>query len=150
LDVQRETIKRRSGDPLSVEIRRADETRELSVTLGELPDPPVPVESQRIPVPPRAALQRVQPPVVYAITPDGRISPAPPLIAITPEQAQMFQQQFNTARAAPPATAPATIVVQRSELDQKLENLTRAVEALQKQVGQLSRELNELTERLRK
>ncbi|MGE0759647.1 MAG: hypothetical protein AB7O38_21700, partial [Pirellulaceae bacterium] len=74
----------------------------------------------------------VQPPTLYLV-PQGSVNPLQvrPLITTAP-------------------AASGTVIVQRSDVEKRLEGLTRGVETLQKQMGELTAELKKLSEQLAK
>ncbi|MGE0756098.1 MAG: S1C family serine protease, partial [Pirellulaceae bacterium] len=110
VDLLRTTNKHRAGERLVLEVRRGAEERQIEVVLRELPKPPGTQDSKGSR---DLDVEIVQPPTLYLV-PQGSANPLQvrPLITTAP-------------------AASGTVIVQRSDVEKRLEGLTRGVETLQ-------------------
>jgi hypothetical protein len=150
-DVLREMGKHRAGDKVKVRIRRGDDELESHATVEALPERRSSAERKPGPAATSAAeVEQVQPPVVLVL-PDRHLMEGGkvPLDRGAAEKlAEHYRVLLQQLERMPPPPSSGTVVVQRSDLDKQLSELTRALDALQKQVAQLSAEVKQLAQRL--
>jgi serine protease Do len=140
------------GEKVSVTLRRDGGEREMEITIGR-PTPDSPPANAAAPPANQAApgARVVHPEQLYVLSPDGqRIA-----VRVDEQQLKALRQQARlrvdlrgdqTATVAEPV--PSVIRVERSDLEKKLEEFGRNVEALQKQVQSLTEEIKSLRGKL--
>ncbi len=140
------------GDRVTIVIRRDDEEQKLEVTLGRFDRKPQTAASS----PPQ--IEAVEPQTLHILDKDGKVKRvtiyAPKdgeIIEFPPEVKPVpFDPENQQGLIVEVPPAPATIRVQRSDVEKKLDQLNRDVQLLKDHIQVLTEEVQKLREEMAK